>query len=603
MYRAAKVIAIASLIFIASISHADEQVFQAAIKRGNMERVRAMLKENPDLVNQPGADGATPLYWAATQDDYKLAEFLIKHGADANKKNEPDPGGYSGFSPLFAVTFNQDTSIALLLINNGADVNAQMEPLGYSPLWTAVSLKNEPLEKLLIEHGAKETPMVADARQPDELKKDLFQTIIDGDVKKIEQMLDKNPELLHSRIGLGTLLFFACETGNREVAAFLIARGADVNERSCGHDIFNATPLHVAVLYMDAELVKLLLENGADVNVVSAEPEGTPLLFAVKSGNKEIEKLLLAHGAVVTEKVEQARPPSEDEQMVHSAVLYADLSAVSGMIEQNPKLLEARNEEQFTVLDSAAKEGHLEMVKFLIAKGADVNAEDNSNGTPVRWAACNGSIEIVKELIKAGADLDPSPGKVESPLQCAAGAGHKDVVELLLKHGADINGVDKQGRTGLMDAVSRDRMNVARLLIDKGADVNARDKRGNTALIDALDEDDDSYIRLLLNNGADPNLEDNYLDTPLKRAAGKGNAKYVALLIEHGADVNLCNERRETPLMTAAYRDLFDTAKLLLDNHADVDRKNRDGKTAMDIAIEKKNNRIAELLKNRKDAK
>ena len=96
---------------------------------------------------------------------------------------------------------------------------------------------------------------------------------------------------------------------------------------------------------------------------------------------------------------------------------------------------------------NAAEKGNIEVVKKHLATGADVNAKDEHNRTPLDWAAVNGRKEIVELLIRKGAEVNKNFGM--TPLHLAAAWSHKEVIELLIDGDADVNAQNDSGETPL----------------------------------------------------------------------------------------------------------------------------------------------------------
>jgi hypothetical protein len=146
----------------------------------------------------------------------------------------------------------------------------------------------------------------------------------------------------------------------------------------------------------------------------------------------------------------------------------------------NAELKERMNIE----LISAASHGETSRVQKLLLEGADVEARDNANGTPVLWAARGGYTGIVKLLLERGAN----PNVVEhgskdmTPLLWAASLDNLECVKMLLDHGADVNAATTDGYTALMQAAINGTQDVVTVLLEHGADLSLRNSENRTAL-------------------------------------------------------------------------------------------------------------------------
>ncbi|EDU43191.1 ankyrin repeat domain containing protein [Pyrenophora tritici-repentis Pt-1C-BFP] len=125
-------------------------------------------------------------------------------------------------------------------------------------------------------------------------------------------------------------------------------------------------------------------------------------------------------------------------------------------------------------LQAASERGHTEIVKLLLDKGADVNAQGGLHGNALQAASERGHAEVVKLLLDNGADVNAQGGDYGNALQAASERGHKEVVELLLDNGADVNAQGGDYRNALQAASEGGHTEVVELLLDKGADVNAQ---------------------------------------------------------------------------------------------------------------------------------
>ncbi|MFN7098048.1 MAG: ankyrin repeat domain-containing protein, partial [Gammaproteobacteria bacterium] len=154
------------------------------------------------------------------------------------------------------------------------------------------------------------------------------------------------------------------------------------------------------------------------------------------------------------------------------------------------------------------------------------------------FAARNGHLEIVKLLLDKGADVKEKNSYGETILYLVAGNDHLEMVNLLLTKGADVNEKNEYGSTALHGAAAKGQLEIVKLLLEKGADVKEKDDKGNTALHFAARNGHLEIVKLLLDKGADVKEKDNDGNTALYRAVEQGHLNIVQYLIALGADVN-----------------------------------------------------------------
>lgn len=252
------------------------------------------------------------------------------------------------------------------------------------------------------------------------------------------------------------------------------------------------------------------------------------------------------------------------EEQMTMAIADEDVEEVLRLVKCFPCPVEAMDGYGQTILCWAVNRGRKDIVKHLLARGADVNAVDRYGLTPLHSAALYGHRDIGELLIEAGGDVDANP-VIGTPLHSAGSEPHtrgerigkQEVAALLIAHGADVQAVDGAGRTPLHEAAEGGMTRVARMLIDKGACVDARMKSDATTLHVAALFAREQVAALLVANGADVNAKQYDGMTALQEVAGTdqgtaGRREGIAkALIANGADVNSKDIRGVTPLRMA----------------------------------------------------
>ena len=269
-------------------------------------------------------------------------------------------------------------------------------------------------------------------------------------------------------LGRVPLIMCATEMGNYEVVSKLIDIGVDVDAQKRGPYLpfildgdTGMTSLHVSVTEEDLKITKLLFENKADVNW-----EGltgiSPLNYAIANNRPTILRLFLEADGI-------------DYKVNENAIISA---AIDGNIEIFRLLFKADiqlGEIYEKALVRAASKGHLRLVNFLFNEGTSINSRGypiksrNYEGDPIGPTALHSSIrsnqiDVVKFLISAGADVNAIDENGDTPLHRAAVSNRSEIAKLLVEAEAVMDWENKEGETPLEVAVNNASLNVVNLL-------------------------------------------------------------------------------------------------------------------------------------------
>jgi len=505
-----------------------------AVMHGDRLAVHQLIEQHAD-VNAPQADGATALHWAVYRSDKETVDLLLRAGANAKAANR------DGSTPLWLASVNGDAAIIAALLNAGADANEHL-PLGRTPLMAASRTGNVDAIKVLLDHGAdvnaKETlrgttPLMWAA---DEGHAPAIQLLIGhgADIKAQSSLVERGrgPALGKSNDprkavaaqgaalaagqaldlqdlanlrgdpnglggGTGTAGAGRGGPGRGRGAAGAGAAAADGTDQ--GDDAAAAvgfgrrgqapvkdggalTPLVYAVRANDLDSVKVLLAAGVDVNQVTGYG-WSPLLVATQNRYYKLGAYLLDHGADVN---------------LANKGLWTPLYLAT----------DNRNIESGDYPVRKGDMDHLDFIKLLLDKGANVNARlkdstetrtvftnqwlDENGATAFLRASQSGDLVLMKLLLAHGADPKIDTVLHVTALQVAAGIGWVEgityewseantleAVKLLLDLGLDPNAQADTGRTALHGAAHKGRPDVVQVLVDHGAKLDVRDY-GNT---------------------------------------------------------------------------------------------------------------------------
>jgi uncharacterized protein len=492
---------VAALIVAGAVAADGDPPLVEAARNRDQRAVRTLLGQKVD-VNVRAHDGATALLWAAHWNDLETADLLIRAGANVNAAND------LRVTPLSLACTNGNAALVEHLLNAAANPNTPIAT-GETPLMTCASTGTTEAVRLLIARGAD-----VNAKEPSQNQTALMWAAAERHPDEVRTLIEHRADLqARTRKGF-TALHFAAREGDLESTRLLLAAGVDINIRSQPDGIgkpasrgegargggprpggpsyemtvsAGSTPLLVATVRAQVPLALFLLDQGADPNVEDAG--FTPL-----------------HWATGTWENGEANP------------VFGFTDAMSGIPDRSAKL---------------------QLVKALLAHGANPNApmtqrppgfaggyNDSVGATPFLLAAATGDIEMMRILLAAGADPSLTTKSNATPLMAATGMNRTlgesavtedqalEVVKLLLQLGGDAKAIAANGENALFGAAYRGWNTLVQLLVDHGADVNAISKAGITPWLAASGLGDrlggvlfnTETAALLVKLGADPKL-------------------------------------------------------------------------------------------------
>jgi len=364
-------------------------------------------------------------------------------------------------------------------------------------------------------------------------------------------------------------LFLATVNGSVVMIEILLKAGADPNQPVLTH---GETPLMMAARTGKPDAVRLLLDNGAAVNATENLRGTTALMWAAEQNNVEVVQLLAERGADINAR-------SKPLRLIRRGGLGFSRPGSDGQIPLADPI------GSLSALHFAVREGALESVRILHAKGADMNQTSIDGSAPLLVAVQNGHYEIAQFLLDKGANPNLANDKGWTPLYLAVKNRNRETTAI---PGPNTDGV----------------LDFIKVLLSRGADPNLRIKEetevhqgmtalwlreaGATPLLRAALGGDLTVVRLLMAQGADPFIETLDHTSPLMVASGVGWAdgmtheysedetlELVKVLVEKGAPVNDANDHGITPLHGAAYKGADKVVQFLVDRGADLAAKDK----------------------------
>ncbi len=373
--------------------------------------------------------------------------------------------------------------------------------------------------------------------------------------------------------------------------------------------VTQTTALHHSASSLNADAIKLLVHHFSNIDCLDND-QRTPAFIAATSGHLNNLKTLFENGA----------------NLNHTSA-YLDIEIVT--YSQDPVSECKRKLCGYSLLHTAAQEGNIDVVTFLIRHKVNIMMTTGANNTALQLAAANGHLETVQTLKKAGEVLDGSS------LHHAAAGGHDHVVQYLLKEGIKDTCVRnipsfmlsdhgeselKASKVRLYDnrhlylretalhvAVGRRHHSVIEsLLRENQTAIHCPNSAGRSPLHEAVHVNNYNTMKLLLQSGANANVQcdSSFLTlsmepfipgrfarahcpcgfTSLHIAAMHGYHSVAELLIKHKADVNARDCNCSTPLHVASCQDMPSLVGLLVDSGADINARSRNGSTPLHSA-------------------
>ncbi len=608
-----------------------------ASRNGYTDIMQELIKLGADVNIGDSYTGSAALDYAVYGGQIKAVSMLISAGANVNAVDE------YGSTVLMSAVASKQAGIVRLLLRSGVDLEAKGYIGEYSAYDTAYvhahMLGHDEIAKILKDAGAvdriSETPMMIAAKNGniEEVKELLANGVSVDDTNyqgitplmlsssaghvEIAKLLIENKANLNAtdaipESGLSAIVF-ASTNGHLEIVNLLIANGVDVNMAT-----LEGTPLIFAVKGNHTEVVKSLINAGANIDESDMISGYTALMIAAKANDVDMVKLLVKSGADINIKSHEgdnaiyfARMDDNDELMaifedinnnLYKKGVNAVLPLYSGDdIEDINKVLKnginATNRHGKTPLMLAAEARYVDLVKALIIEGADVNAKADYDVTALQMAYDK---EVIEALLENGAKINAKDKNGKTALANAAHYGRFEILEVLIEKGANINMEDKEGMTPLMYAAQAERTEEAELLIKAGAKLNeVSEYTKDSALIIAISQDNShgrNIAKMLIEAGADVNIVNRYDRTALYMALYEGEDEIVRMLLAKGADVNKADEYGTSPLIRAVQSDSYESVKLLLARGADVHHLNKYDESALYYAKKNDQQRIVQIL-------
>uniref|UniRef100_A0A673LNH8 Histone-lysine N-methyltransferase EHMT2-like n=1 Tax=Sinocyclocheilus rhinocerous TaxID=307959 RepID=A0A673LNH8_9TELE len=240
---------------------------------------------------------------------------------------------------------------------------------------------------------------------------------------------------------------------------------------------FHSRQLYPAAKQGEAQRVLLMLMEGIDPSYQSdSQNRRCALHAAAQRGLLEVCYLLIQAGAKVDAQDKTLRTP------LLEAIVNNHVEVVKYLIQTGACIYHAE-EDGSTGLHHAAKLGNLEVVMLLLSTGqVDINAQDSGGWTPIIWAAEHRHIDVIRALLNRGANVTLRDKEMNVCLHWASFSGSAEIAELILNAGCPLSSVNLHGDTPLHIAAREGYIDCVTLFLSRGADIDIMNKEGDTPL-------------------------------------------------------------------------------------------------------------------------
>lgn len=532
------------------------------------------------------SQGTSPAQWAEWL-RLPLEQAVATGNADLATKLTV--AGAGGSAVLMAVRRGREQLVRDLLARGApacATEGGGDEP---SPLHVAAQLGHNGMVHALLLHGADRTAPDSEGRTPLHLAArgghlsvvDLLLAAGTGvDYVNLRCYRDRDR---NDRRG-ETALDLAAGRGHADVLKSLLGHGAAIN----AWDAAGLTALHRVAVAGGKECcgdgprsIDVLVDHEADLDARNGEGR-TPLHFAAEKGRSDTLMALLEHGA------DENALDGRGQAPIHVATDFGHVAIAIALLASGADVNRRWGSAKESALEMAARKGRVEVLREMIAYGADVNASDSTGYTPLHAAATDNEPGAIDALVEAGANVEALEKESRTPLHHASQWDAPEAIIALLRHGADKNKVDISGLSPLHIAVVNGSCSASEALLAAGADTKAIApcNEHSMSLIEvAACQGHVGVLKAVIRHGADVNAVGGLGGTPLMLASASDNADAVDVLVKLGASVNAVQEPTgKTCLHLAANGSCCETVRALLQHGADVNATDALGNSPLHYA-------------------
>jgi ankyrin repeat protein len=496
------------IININIIDNNKQTALHIASEKGYTEIVIYLITKGANI-DMLDSRNRTPLHCSVEYIKEETARYLIselkkRKNVNGNKSNVLSKKPYNIPYEIYHLNY-ENINIIKILIDNGVDVDYKTEDGGLTLLHLASASQKTEFIKYLVEDAHADINSIDDFSQTP-----LFSAVYYDKFETVKYLIDKGCDICHTNNeGVSILQILVSEQDtDADIVKYLVLKGAEI-------DVKNRTTFHYLSEYANLELFKFFENNCCETDIKDI----------VNNVNHDCS---LLHYAVIGKLDEELRDEIGRIERFENAKIEMVKYLVEKYYETNIDI-EYRGK---TTLFFAIEEDNMNIVKYLIEKGANLKNIPNS----VDIAAKNNNLTMIKYLVENGADINHKEGPEETTALISASVkGYLDIVKYLSTN-SDINHKNKNGYSALHESSIMDYDDIVKHLLWSGADIDQLDNEGNTALHLAVLNKNHRVINSLIKNGANINIRNNEGKIPLDEAKDDVQIQNIFQMLDNIVD-------------------------------------------------------------------
>ncbi|XP_037903075.1 serine/threonine-protein phosphatase 6 regulatory ankyrin repeat subunit A isoform X2 [Hermetia illucens] len=519
-----------------------------------------MLFKKGVYLHMPNKNGARSLHTAARYGHTGIINTLLQKG------EKVDVTTNENYTALHIAVESAKPAVVETLLGYGADVQIRGGPLRETALHIAARVRDgDKCALMLLKSGAGPNISTEDGHTPVHVAASY------GNLATLMLLLEDGGDPLYKSHTGETPLHLACRNCHPDIVKHLIEAVKEKYGSDTATSYINtvnndgATALHYAcqitkeyvkIPESDRDIVRILLENGADVSIQTKLTHETVFHYCAMTGNNDVLMEMITHMNPTDIQKALNRQSSIGWTPLLIACYRGHMELVNNLLANHARV-DVFDTEGRSALHLAAEKGYLQVCDALLTNKAFINSKSRVGRTALHLAAMNGYTHLVKFLIRDhNAVIDILTLKKQTPLHLAAASGQMEVCQLLLELGANIDATDDLGQKPIHVAAQNNYSEVAKLFLQQHPSlVNATSKDGNTCAHIAAMQGSVKVIEELMKFdrtgviSARNKLTD---ATPLQLAAEGGHADVVKALVRAGASCTDENKSGFTAVHLAA---------------------------------------------------